>query len=216
MSTSLRALGSIRPLAVSLRCLAAATRAGSTRASSSSASSSNKATLTDKATDTPADKDTDTDKDSGVWLGGSIGVYKPKLAEWINPYPPKDAAGNPTNDPDGDAADWTPAFDIPRRMPRDGESLPAKRARLLWASRKRGILETDLLLSTYVRDRLAALSPAQLEEYDRLLDENDWDIYYWATGAKNPPHRVRSMSIFPDLVEHAKNKGRKILRMPDV
>lgn len=25
------------------------------------------------------------------------------------------------------------------------------------------------------------MTPAQLSEYDRLLDENDWDIYYWAT-----------------------------------
>lgn len=25
----------------------------------------------------------------------------------------------------------------------------------------------------------------QLEQFDRFLDENDWDIYYWAT--QNPP-----------------------------
>jgi len=25
------------------------------------------------------------------------------------------------------------------------------------------------------------MTPAQLAEYDRFLDENDWDIYYWAT-----------------------------------
>lgn len=25
----------------------------------------------------------------------------------------------------------------------------------------------------------------QLQEYDRFLDENDWDIYYWAT--QDPP-----------------------------
>lgn len=25
------------------------------------------------------------------------------------------------------------------------------------------------------------MTPAQLEAYDKLLDENDWDIYYWAT-----------------------------------
>ena len=29
------------------------------------------------------------------------------------------------------------------------------------------------------------MSRAQLEEYDRFLDENDWDIYYWAT--QEPP-----------------------------
>lgn len=25
------------------------------------------------------------------------------------------------------------------------------------------------------------MTPAQLREYDLFLDENDWDIYYWAT-----------------------------------
>lgn len=48
-------------------------------------------------------------------------------------------------------------------------------------SRKRGILETDLLLSTFADVRLPTLTRKQLEEYDRFLDEHDWDIYYWCT-----------------------------------
>lgn len=48
-------------------------------------------------------------------------------------------------------------------------------------SRKRGILETDLLLSTFADVYLAKMTPEQLDQYDRFLDENDWDIYYWAT-----------------------------------
>lgn len=48
-------------------------------------------------------------------------------------------------------------------------------------SRKRGILESDLLLSTFADSYLGEMTPKQLEEYDHFLDENDWDIYYWAT-----------------------------------
>jgi len=29
------------------------------------------------------------------------------------------------------------------------------------------------------------MTPAQLKQYDLFLDENDWDIYYWAT--QEPP-----------------------------
>jgi hypothetical protein len=29
------------------------------------------------------------------------------------------------------------------------------------------------------------MSASQLQQYDRFLDENDWDIYYWAT--QTPP-----------------------------
>ncbi|QPC68690.1 hypothetical protein HYE67_010921 [Fusarium culmorum] len=64
---------------------------------------------------------------------------------------------------------------------RVGEDDATKRARLVYQSRKRGTLESDLLLSTFASAHLASLSPELLDQYDRILDENDWDIYYWAT-----------------------------------
>ena len=48
-------------------------------------------------------------------------------------------------------------------------------------SRKRGTLESDLLMSTFAEAHLRDMSPAQMAQYDLFLDENDWDIYYWAT-----------------------------------
>lgn len=30
------------------------------------------------------------------------------------------------------------------------------------------------------------MTPAQLAQYDVFLDENDWDIYYWATQEEAP------------------------------
>ncbi|KAH6985997.1 Flavinator of succinate dehydrogenase-domain-containing protein [Ilyonectria sp. MPI-CAGE-AT-0026] len=64
---------------------------------------------------------------------------------------------------------------------RVGEDDATKRARLVYQSRKRGTLESDLLLSTFASKYLATLPPTLLDQYDLLLDENDWDIYYWAT-----------------------------------
>ncbi|RSL67000.1 hypothetical protein CEP54_003487 [Fusarium duplospermum] len=64
---------------------------------------------------------------------------------------------------------------------RVGEDDATKRARLVYQSRKRGTLESDLLLSTFASKHLPTLSPELLDQYDLLLDENDWDIYYWAT-----------------------------------
>lgn len=48
-------------------------------------------------------------------------------------------------------------------------------------SRKRGTLESDLLLSTFANENLPTMTKAQMQQYDLFLDENDWDIYYWAT-----------------------------------
>lgn len=60
------------------------------------------------------------------------------------------------------------------------------RARLLYQSRKRGILETDLLLSTFAHEHLATMDLQMLQQYDQFLDESDWDIYYWATQQAPP------------------------------
>ncbi|KAJ5898943.1 succinate dehydrogenase assembly factor 2 [Penicillium taxi] len=70
-------------------------------------------------------------------------------------------------------------------LKRVGEDITTKRARLLYQSRKRGILESDLLLSTFADVYLGKMTAEQLQEYDSFLDENDWDIYYWST--QDPP-----------------------------
>ena len=73
------------------------------------------------------------------------------------------------------------------------ESLNQFRALTLSAtadqSRKRGTLESDLLLSTFADANLARMTLKQLEQYDLFLDENDWDIYYWATQEPSPTSR---------------------------
>ncbi|KAI9003382.1 Flavinator of succinate dehydrogenase-domain-containing protein [Hyaloraphidium curvatum] len=96
------------------------------------------------------------------------------------------------------------------------EKIEVKRARLMYMARKRGILESDLLMGTFAMKYLKEMPAEQLAEFDSLLKENDWDIYYWATGAKEAPEDIKELSIWPHVVEHAKNKGKKILRMPDL
>ena len=36
-------------------------------------------------------------------------------------------------------------------------------------------------MSTFADSHLAKMTPGQMAQYDKFLDENDWDIYYWAT-----------------------------------
>ncbi|KAF1948986.1 DUF339-domain-containing protein [Byssothecium circinans] len=69
---------------------------------------------------------------------------------------------------------------------RTGEDEATMRARLLYQSRKRGTLESELLMSTFADANLATMTASQLQQYDLFLDENDWDIYYWATQEPSP------------------------------
>lgn len=59
----------------------------------------------------------------------------------------------------------TPA---PTPLPRPGEPLENMRARLVYQSRKRGTLESDLLLSTFAQERLATMDEAELHEFDKV------------------------------------------------
>lgn len=45
-------------------------------------------------------------------------------------------------------------------------------------------------MSTFADAHLNKMTKEQLEQYDRFLDENDWDIYYWAT--QEPPQEGAS------------------------
>ncbi|KZO94233.1 DUF339-domain-containing protein [Calocera viscosa TUFC12733] len=105
---------------------------------------------------------------------------------------------------------------MPLRKDRPGEAVDTMRARLVWQTRKRGTLESDLLLSTFARENLASMSEVELREFDRLLDETDWDIYYWAIGKRAPPARWAGTALLDKLKQHAKNEGRVVRRMPDL
>jgi hypothetical protein len=65
-------------------------------------------------------------------------------------------------------------------------------------SRKRGTLESDLLLSTFADTYLPDMSMEQMSQYDRFLDENDWDIYYWATQEPTPTSRETAEGNGPE------------------
>lgn len=51
---------------------------------------------------------------------------------------------------------------------RTGENLETMRARLLYQSRKRGILETDLLLSRFAEEYLGTMDMEHLKQYSEV------------------------------------------------
>lgn len=47
------------------------------------------------------------------------------------------------------------------------------------------------------------MTPVQLDQYDLLMDENDWDIYYWAT--QSPADSPTSLEYAEGAVDQDKN-----------
>lgn len=103
-----------------------------------------------------------------------------------------------------------PAFPLKVRQ----ESLQVMRKRLLYNSRKRGILETDLLLSSWAQNNLENLDLIGLKEYELLLHENDWNIYYWLTNGLEAPAHISELGILESLKLHSLNLDKKIVKMP--
>lgn len=56
----------------------------------------------------------------------------------------------------------------PQPLPRPGETVETMRARLVYQSRKRGTLESDLLLSTFAKEELGQMNEAELKEFDKV------------------------------------------------
>ncbi|GAV05536.1 hypothetical protein RvY_15654 [Ramazzottius varieornatus] len=107
---------------------------------------------------------------------------------------------------------------LPPYIPRENEPLDVKISRLYYQSRKRGMLENGLLLSTFADEYLEKLTPEQLSVYDLLINlpSNDWDIYYWISGVKPVPEEFQTdvMAMLQDFVQNRGKHSR--IRQPDL
>jgi succinate dehydrogenase assembly factor 2 len=129
------------------------------------------------------------------------------------------------------------SFSPVQRMKEENEI--AKRKRLSWQSRKRGITECDLLLSTFAEKYLGKMNIEEMLAYDRIINcttydptITEWDLYYWITEAKPyPKELIKDESFVAEyakepiqgveemmklIIEHSKNTKKEILRQPEI
>ncbi|XP_046978444.1 succinate dehydrogenase assembly factor 2-A, mitochondrial-like [Vanessa cardui] len=103
-----------------------------------------------------------------------------------------------------------PVYDVEKP-----QTLEKRKARLHYQSRKRGMLENDLLLSTFAKKHLDGFTENQTMMYDRLINSpsNDWDIFYWIIEKKPTPKEFDN-EVMDLLKKHAKNENRNALSQP--
>ena len=86
----------------------------------------------------------------------------------------------------------------------------ARLKRLRMRSWRRGTKEMDLILGPFSDSELAALSPADLDLYEALLEDNDQDLYPWITarlgGSRPGPHPLSGM--LDQIARHAHDRLR--------
>ncbi|HLY58596.1 MAG TPA: succinate dehydrogenase assembly factor 2 [Stellaceae bacterium] len=81
-----------------------------------------------------------------------------------------------------------------------------RRKRLLFRSRHRGTREADLLYGAFADRYLAAFSPAQVDAWERLLDQDDPDLWDWLVGAALPPPELDT-DVFAMLRQFRRTPG---------
>jgi antitoxin CptB len=65
--------------------------------------------------------------------------------------------------------------------------IETRRKRLLYRSIYRGNKENDILLGQFARAHIDSFDAAELEQYERLLDTGDNDIFDWISGQAGVP-----------------------------
>jgi antitoxin CptB len=66
---------------------------------------------------------------------------------------------------------------------------PVRLKRLRLRSWRRGTREMDLLLGEFADAALAGLDPRALDAFERLLSEDDQELYQWIAGQCRMPAR---------------------------
>lgn len=66
-----------------------------------------------------------------------------------------------------------------------------RRKRLLYRALRRGFKEADLLIGGFAEASLAAMSAAELDEFETLLGRADHDLFAWIKGGAPAPDDVR-------------------------
>ncbi|CAB55034.1 Succinate dehydrogenase assembly factor 2, mitochondrial [Caenorhabditis elegans] len=89
-----------------------------------------------------------------------------------------------------------------------GEKIDAKRARLLYQSKKRGILENDILLGDFAEQNLKKMSEPELKAYDKLIngEHMEWDLFYYLSNKKSPPEDVESCQVYQKVKKFVDDK----------
>ncbi|KAK0396325.1 hypothetical protein QR680_001671 [Steinernema hermaphroditum] len=90
--------------------------------------------------------------------------------------------------------------------PKDG--IAKQRARLLYQSKKRGILENDILIGGFAETNLSVFTQEQLDMYDRIIngEHMEWDLFYYISGKKVAPKNLQDSDVFKLMVKYANDK----------
>jgi antitoxin CptB len=70
---------------------------------------------------------------------------------------------------------------------RSSEGLDRRRRRLLFRAWRRGTRELDLIMGRFLDEAVGTLSEAEIDEFERLCNVPDLELYAWIVGSRPVP-----------------------------
>ena len=75
--------------------------------------------------------------------------------------------------------------------------------KMLYRAKQRGFLELDVMVGEWAERTLYQKSERYLEEFSKVLDEENPDLFQWLTGQREAPKRMREENeAYKELKEH--------------
>ncbi|MBA4224788.1 succinate dehydrogenase assembly factor 2 [Bosea sp. (in: a-proteobacteria)] len=81
---------------------------------------------------------------------------------------------------------------------RSSEGLDPRRRKILFRAWHRGMREMDLIMGRFADAQIGALTEAELDEFERLIEVLDRDLLSWVTGEAQVPENYDS-DVFRQL-----------------
>lgn len=81
------------------------------------------------------------------------------------------------------------------------DNITIKQRRLAYRARHRGMREMDYLFSSFVDAHLHSMSEAELDEFEKLLEINDQQIYDWYLG-RDVPKKEQQTDLLMSILNH--------------
>ena len=81
-----------------------------------------------------------------------------------------------------------------------------RRKQMIYRSNHRGIKEMDIVLGLYADAHVMGMSTAELDAFERIMDEMDRDLFSWFTGEVACPDHI-DKAMFDAILAHATGKA---------
>ena len=81
-----------------------------------------------------------------------------------------------------------------------------RRKQMIYRSNHRGIKEMDIVLGLYADAHVMELSAAELDDFARIMDEMDRDLFSWFTGEVACPDHINK-PMFEAILAYATGKA---------